>query len=251
MVESTIVMKFGGSAMGEIERFGSLAELILRRLKQYDRVIIVVSAMGKQTDELMELAQMVHPNPPKRELDMLVTAGERVSMALLAMALHFRGIDAISFTGSQSGIITSEEHTDAQILEVRPYRIEEALLEKKVVIVAGFQGVSRKKEITTLGRGGSDTSAVALAVALHAQKVEFYKDVPGIGRDDPKTNPDTKIYAELSHDEAIEMAIKGSKVLHKRCIELAKQHGLTLEIRSFYDPETLGTRVHALRLAHV
>ncbi len=240
-------MKFGGSAMAEIEQFDKLAGLIERRLKIYSRIVVVVSAMGTETDRLMGLAAKVHSRPPKRELDMLVTAGERVSMALLAMALDMRGISAISFTGSQSGIITTGEHADAQIVEVRPYRIEKALEEKKVVIVAGFQGVSIEKEITTLGRGGSDTSAVALAVALKAQKVEFYKDVPGIGRENPKTHPETEIYKELSYDEALRIASTGAEVLHDRCLALAKSHGVLLEIHPFYDPDKVGTTLHLLR----
>lgn len=242
---STCVMKFGGAAMAGSRRFSSLAQLIEKRKGTFDRLVVVVSAMGEATDELMELAHSVHPQPPKRELDMLVTVGERVSMSLLAMALDLRGIDAMSFTGSQAGIITTEAHTDAEILEVRPKRVIQALDQQKVAIVAGFQGVSLQREITTLGRGGSDTSAVALAANLSADRVEFYKDVPGIGRDNPKRNPHTQIFPSLSYKEALEIVGKGAEVLHDRALAWAKEYGVPLEIRPFYKPEMVGTRVSA------
>lgn len=235
--------------MASIERFFEVAALIQGRLKNYSHIVVVVSAMGTTTDELMAMAEKIHPNPPKREQDMLVSVGERVSMALLAMALDRKGIQAISFTGSQSGIITTNEHSDARILEVRPDRIRKALSEQKVVIVAGFQGVSLEKEITTLGRGGSDTSAVALAMALNALKVEFYKDVPGIGENNPKTHPETKILSQLSYAEALSIVGRGAEVLHHRCLEFAQKHNITLEIRPFYDPENVGT-VIAQEIVH-
>jgi len=236
-----IVMKFGGASMAKVSLFAPLAALIEERLKTFAQIVVVVSAMGETTDELLELAYVVHPNPPKREQDMLITAGERVSIALLAMALDYRGIKAISFTGSQSGIITTSEHSQAKIIEVRPYRIEKALEEKKVAIVAGFQGMSVDKEITTLGRGGSDTSAVALAVALNAKRVEFYKDVPGIGEDNPKTHPDTPIFSHLTYDGALDIIGKGAEVLHHNALLLAKEKGIELQIRPFQSPETVGT----------
>lgn len=244
---SCVILKFGGAAMASIDQFAKLAKLIEKRLNKFSAVVVVVSAMGSTTDELMELAGKVHRNPPKREQDMLVSVGERVSMALLAMALDARGIDAISFTGSQSGIITSDEHSDARILEVRPERVRSAIGRGKVVIVAGFQGVSLEKEITTLGRGGSDTSAVALAVALKADKVEFYKDVPGIGKVNPKVDPDTEIFSELSFDQTLEIVEEGAEVLHHRCLEMAKEHGMKLEIRPYYDPDWLGTEICPLK----
>ena len=240
---STLVMKFGGASMVKPEQFSIIASLIEKRLEAFSHVLVVVSAMGKMTDELVKLAHLVHPNPPKREQDMLITVGERVSIALLAMALDLKRIEAISFTGSQSGIITTEQHANAEILEVRPGRIQEALDRGQVVIVAGFQGVSRGKEITTLGRGGSDTSAVALAVALGAEKVEFYKDVPGIGKKNPKIEVGAQIFSELSYDQALAIVGEGAEVLHSRCLELAKEHGMPLEIRPYYDPERLGTEV--------
>jgi aspartate kinase len=247
---SCLVMKFGGAAMACSDRFEKLATLIKKRLEIYSQIVVVVSAMGTTTDELMQLATDIHPNPPKREQDMLISVGERVSMALLAMALDLKGVDAISFTGSQSGIITTEEHSEAEILEVRPDRIVQALEEKKVVIVAGFQGVSLKKEITTLGRGGSDTSAVAIAAALNCEKVEFYKDVPGIGRTNPKTDPNTKIFPLLTYEKTLAIVGKGAEVLHHRCLLLAKKKGIALEIRPFYDPERVGTII-APETAHV
>jgi aspartate kinase len=229
--------------MTDIYCFSSLAQLIERRKGAFERLVLVVSAMGEATDGLMELAYSVHPYPPKRELDMLVTVGERVSMSLLAMALNLRGIDAMSFTGSQAGIITTEAHTDAEILEVRPNRVIEALDQQKIAIVAGFQGVSLRKEITALGRGGSDTSAVALAASLSAERVEFYKDVPGIGIDNPKKNPHTQIFPSLSYKEALEIVGKGAEVLHDKALVWAKDHDIPIEIRPFYEPEMVGTRI--------
>jgi aspartate kinase len=239
------IMKFGGAAMKESSRFSTIAKWVKERLNDKVPIVLVVSAMGGATDGLMALARQVHPDPPKREQDMLVSVGERVSMSLLAMALELEGIEAISFTGSQAGIITTEDHTDAQIIQIRPTRVIEKLNRGKVVIIAGFQGVSLSKEVTTLGRGGSDTSAVALAIALGATKVEFYKDVPGIGEKNPKTHPDTNIIEILSYDEALSIVGKGAEVLHHRCLELAKREKVELQIRPFYDPSKVGTRIKA------
>lgn len=238
---STLIMKFGGAAVENVERFSRVAMIILKRASSYKRIVVVVSAMGKTTDELMQLAQKVHPSPPKREQDMLVSVGERVSISLLAMALDRIGLEAISFTGSQSGIITTNEHTEAKIVDIRPKRLLPHLDRGKIVIVAGFQGMSLNGEITTLGRGGSDTSAVALAVALGAEYVEFYKDVPGIGAEDPKQCPETPIFSSLSYEEALSIIRKGAKVLHARSIELAQKNGIILQVRSFFDPEKMGT----------
>ena len=186
-------MKFGGAALSLPERFHEVATLILEKRKQYDRIVIVVSAMGKMTDELIALAKKVNPTPPKREYDMMITVGERISMSLLAMALSLQGCEAVSFTGSQSGIITCGNHSEAKILDIRPKRILESLSEGKVVIVAGFQGVSTKRgDHNPRKRGGSDTSAVALGVALDAELIEFYKDVKGIYEADPKACPDAR-----------------------------------------------------------
>ena len=238
-------MKFGGAAMKESSRFSEIAKWVKKRLDEKAPIALVVSAMEGATNELLALARQVHPNPPKREQDMLISVGERVSMSLLAMALELEGIEAISFTGSQAGILTTEDHTDAHIIEVRPKRVIEKLNEGKVVIIAGFQGVSASKEVTTLGRGGSDTSAVALAVALGASKVEFYKDVPGIGEQNPHHYPDTKIFESLTYDEVLSIVGRGAEVLHHRCLDLAKREKVELQIRPFYDPAKVGTRIRA------
>lgn len=229
----TLIMKFGGASVATPAHFSHIANLIVERKKEYNRIAIVVSAMGNTTDQLISLAKEVHDDPPRREYDMLVTVGERISIALLAMALAKKNQDAISFTGSQSGIITSNDHGDARIVDVRPHRLLPILDAGKIVIVAGFQGVSRAGEITTLGRGGSDTTAVALGVALKAEKVEFFKDVPGIFVEDPKKNPHCAMYSQMNYDEALQVTLDGAKVLHSRCILLARKNNLFLHVRSF------------------
>lgn len=233
---ATLVMKFGGASVATPEHFARIADIILARSAHYSRIVVVVSAMGDSTDQLLTLAKKVNENPPKRELDMLVSVGERISISLLAMALSLKGKEAISFTGSQSGIITSSKHSDARIIDVRPFRLVRSLEEGKVVIVAGFQGVSREGEITTLGRGGSDTSAVALAIALGADKVEFYKDVMGVYTEDPKKNPHAFLCPILTYGKALEIVRNGAKILHSRCIELAEKNGVPLHVLSFLDP---------------
>lgn len=236
-----LVMKFGGASVSAPESFLKIAKIIIERSLQDKKLVVVVSAMANQTDELLGLAKKIHPNPPTRELDMLVSVGERISIALLAMALNREGKEALSFTGSQSGIITCENHSEARIVEIRPKRLHEALNQERVAIVAGFQGMSRKGEITTLGRGGSDTSAVGLAVALGAERVEFYKDVPGIFDSDPKKNTQAKMLPRLSYAEAISLAKRGAKVLHARSIELAEKNGVQLAVHSFNEPKLAGT----------
>jgi aspartate kinase len=236
--KETIVLKFGGASVASVEQFSKIAEIILFRAL-YARVVIVVSAMGDTTGELLSLARRVHPHPPLREQDMLISVGERISIALLAMALHYKNKEAISFTGSQSGIVTSTRHSEAEIIDVRPHRILKALDAGKIVIVAGFQGVSGEGEITTLGRGGSDTTAVALGVALGASKVEFFKDVEGIYSEDPKKNPEAILFPSLTFAEAIKIVEEGAKVLHSRCIRLAEKNSLPLHVLSFLDP-TMG-----------
>ncbi len=240
-----IVMKFGGASVATPQCFKKIAELIRQRKEEGSPIVVVISAMANGTDQLLELARQVHPNPPAREQDMLVSVGERISIALLAMALSLQGIQAVSFTGSQSGIITNEEHTGAQIVDVRPHRILKTLDQGQIAIVAGFQGVSRAGEITTLGRGGSDTSAVALAVALGASRVDFYKDVDGIYDTDPKTNPQARRFEQLLYKDALVLADAGAKVLHPRSIRLAEKNGLELAVRSFHLPEQIGTLVGA------
>ena len=229
----TLIMKFGGASLAEPAQFDAIAELILARAAHFPKIVAVVSAMGKTTDELIRLAREVHPEPPQREYDMLISVGERISMSLLAMAIAKRGGSAVSFTGSQSGIITSTTHSEAKIIDVRPRRLVEALQKNQIAIVAGFQGVSREGEITTLGRGGSDTTAVALGVALQAEKVEFYKDVPGIFSDDPKKNPHASLFQTMSYDEAIHLTGSGAKILHQRSLILAKQNEMSLHVLSF------------------
>lgn len=228
-----VIMKFGGASLSEAESFARVADLALERRKYYQDVVIVVSAMGETTDQLLTLAKQIHPDPPRRELDMLITVGERISMSLLAMAFAAKGCEAVSFTGSQSGIITCTTHNEARIQDVKPRRVVEVLESGKIAIVAGFQGVSQKGEITTLGRGGSDTSAVALAIALSADKVEFYKDVEGIYDSDPKSSPHAKLCPRLTFDEALLISGKSHPVLHPRSLELAKKYQLPLTVRSF------------------
>ena len=229
-----VVLKFGGAAVATIGQFARITEIIALRRKVFERVVVVVSAMGKTTDDLIALAHQVHPDPPKRELDMLVSAGERMSMALLSMALQARGLGAQSFTGSQAGIITTEHHTEARIIEVRPQRLERSLAAQKITIVAGFQGMSTAGEITTLGRGGSDTSAVALALGLRCGKVEFYKDVPGIFDADPKTVPCAQLLGQLDWQAARKLIEeKMAKILHARCLKLAQKNLLPLQVLPF------------------
>ncbi len=229
----TIILKFGGAAFASPDCFEKVASLIIAKKTEYDRVAVVVSAMGGVTHQLDTLAQQVNTQPPQREYDMLLSVGERISGSLLAMALHAKGQEAISFTGSQAGIITCERHGEARIIDVKPHRILEHLNDGKIVIVAGFQGVSHdKKNITTLGKNGSDITAVALAVAFGAS-VEFYKDVSGIFLEDPKKNSRTSLLKTLSYDQALEIVSNGAQVLHERSLLLAKKNVIKLLVRSF------------------
>jgi aspartate kinase len=238
----TLIMKFGGASVKTPESFSHIAELIIKKSETYPHIAIVVSAMGGMTDQLIGMATKVNSCPPRREYDMLVSTGERISISLLAMAISAKGREAVSFTGSQSGIITSSQHAEARIIDMRPYRLHPYLEAQQFVIVAGFQGVSREKEITTLGRGGSDTTAVALGIALRAEKVEFYKDVAGIFQKDPKITLNPPLYAFLSYQEALEVVNhSGGKVLHPRAIQLAQKNQLLLHVRSFLDMEGEGT----------
>lgn len=235
-----LVMKFGGASALKPESFLELADIVIDRTIEHEKICVVVSAMANTTDQLFSLARRVHPNPPEREQDMLVSVGERISISLLAMALARKGKDAVSFTGSQSGIITTDKHSEARIIDVRPRRILEAMNRGKIAIVAGFQGVSINGEITTLGRGGSDTSAVALAAAIGSHTVEFFKDVSGIFERDPKEGPSKKLDA-LSYEEALLLANNGAKVLHARSIELAAKNMVQLRVYSFKNPSIVGT----------
>jgi aspartate kinase len=239
---TVIVQKYGGSSVADVERVQRVAARVAETRAQGHQVVVVVSAMGDTTDELLELARKVSPDPHRRELDMLLTAGERISMALLGMALHARGVEAVSFTGSQSGIITDGAHTNARILEVRPVRILEELAKGRVVIVAGYQGVSREKEVTTLGRGGSDTTAVALAAALEAEVCEICSDVDGVYTADPRVVPRWKRLAELSHEEMQELALSGARVLNAQAVEFARDRGIVIHARSTFAAGP-GTRI--------
>ncbi|MCO1596817.1 MULTISPECIES: aspartate kinase [unclassified Micromonospora] len=238
-----VVQKYGGSSVANAERIKRVAERIVAARKAGDDVVVVVSAMGDSTDELLDLANQVSPLPPGRELDMLLTAGERISMALLAMAIHNLGYEARSFTGSQAGVITTSVHGRARIIDVTPGRLKGALDEGSVVIVAGFQGVSQDtKDVTTLGRGGSDTTAVALAAALHADVCEIYTDVDGIFTADPRIVPNARHIRQITYEEMLELAACGAKVLHLRSVEYARRAGLPIHVRSSYSTNT-GTMV--------
>ncbi|MDF1564695.1 MAG: aspartate kinase [Deltaproteobacteria bacterium] len=227
-----VVQKYGGSSVADPERMKKVAARVAATAASGKRVVVVVSAMGDTTDGLLELAHQVSDAPPRRELDMLLTAGERISMAVLSMALQARSVDAISFTGSQSGIITNDAHAGARILEVRPYRIQDELERGRVVIVAGFQGVSYKKEITTLGRGGSDTTAVALAAALGAEYCEICTDVDGVYSADPRRVPEARRIESIGQEEMLALAAGGGKVLHRAAVDYARSAGIALWVRA-------------------
>jgi len=231
-----VVQKFGGTSVGSIERIRHVAEIIDRSKGKTGNVVVVVSAMGRQTDDLLRLARAVNPSLPERELDMLLTTGERQTMALLSMALQARRLDAVSFTGSQVGIITDGNHADARIVEIRGDRLRAALERGRIPIVAGFQGVSPQREITTLGRGGSDTTAVALAAYLGADRCEIYTDVPGVFTEDPRLFPGVKCLSEISYAEMLELARNGAQVLHPRACALAAKYGVRLKVLSSFHP---------------
>ncbi|MBO3743527.1 aspartate kinase [Actinoplanes flavus] len=230
-----VVQKYGGSSVANAERIKRVAERIVAARKAGDDVVVVVSAMGDTTDELLDLANQVSPLPPGRELDMLLTAGERISMALLAMAIHNLGYEARSYTGSQAGVLTTSVHGKARIIDVTPGRLRTALDEGAIAIVAGFQGVSQDtKDITTLGRGGSDTTAVALAAALHADVCEIYTDVDGVFTADPRIVPDAKHIKKITYEEMLDLAAGGAKVLMLRCVEYARRFSVPIHVRSSY-----------------
>jgi aspartate kinase len=232
---SLVVQKYGGSSLTNADSIKRVARRIVETRKAGNEVCVVVSAMGDTTDELLDLAQQVSPLPPGREMDMLLTAGERISMALLAMAIANLGHTARSFTGSQAGVITDSSHGRARIIDVTPGRIRGALDSGDIAIVAGFQGVSQdSKDVTTLGRGGSDTTAVALAAALHADVCEIYTDVDGVFTADPRIVPNARRIALLSNEEMLEMAACGAKVLHLRCVEYARRFDIPIHVRSSF-----------------
>nr|VDG62115.1 aspartate kinase [Streptococcus thermophilus] len=237
-----IVQKYGGSSLESAERIRAVAKRIVDTQKAGNDVVAVCSAMGDTTDELLDLAAQVNPTPPPREMDMLLSAGERISNSLVAMAVASYGVDVQSFTGSQAGVITTERHGNARILEVTPGRVQEAIDGGKVAIVAGFQGVNRdSKDVTTLGRGGSDTTAVALAAALGADVCEIYSDVDGVYSADPRIVPDAKKLDKICFEEMLELAASGSKILVLRSVEYARAFNVPMRVRSSYsnDPGTL------------
>jgi aspartate kinase len=233
---AVVVQKYGGSSVADVRKLKQVAERVMRTRQAGHDVVVVVSAMGDTTDDLLSTAKQVSPNPSRRELDMLLSAGERISMALLSMAIRELGGDAISFTGSQSGIITNDRHVDARIIEVRPFRVQDELARGNIVVVAGFQGVSYKKEVTTLGRGGSDTTAVAMAAALDAEYCEICSDVDGVYSADPRVVPAATRIGTLSYEETQEMAEAGAKVLNAQAVEFAKDKGIAIYARATAGP---------------
>src|ERR1700722_15172824 len=249
---SIVVQKYGGSSVADTTKLKRVAERVMQTQASGHEVVVVVSAMGNTTDELLALAKTISPNPDRRELDMLLSAGERISMALLSLAIRELGENAISFTGSQSGIITNDRHVDARIIEVRPFRVQDELARGKIVVVAGYQGVSYRKEITTLGRGGSDTTAVAMAAALGAEWCEICSDVDGGYTADPRVVPPAKRIGVLSYEETQELAESGARVLDAQAVEFAKEKGIAIYARATSgalpgnDPSLDGTIVRKL-----
>jgi aspartate kinase len=241
---SLVVQKYGGTSVGSVERIQAVAQRVIKTVTAGNSVVVVLSAMGKTTDSLVKLANSISPNPSRREMDMLLSTGEQVSIALLSMALQELGQPAISLTGTQVGIVTEAHHSRARILKIQTDRLDRHLKEGKVVVVAGFQGISStdELEITTLGRGGSDTSAVALAASLKADRCEIYTDVPGILTADPRLVPDAQLMDEITSDEMLELASLGAKVLHPRAVEIARNYGVGLVVLSSWTDDP-GTRV--------
>src|SRR5438445_5980562 len=233
---SIVVQKYGGSSVADVNRLRLVAERIMRTKRQGHDVVVVVSAMGDTTDDLLGLAKQISANPDRRELDMLLSAGERISMALLSMAIRDLGGDAVSFTGSQSGIITNDRHADARIIEVRPIRVQDELARGKIVVIAGYQGMSYRREVTTLGRGGSDTTAVAMAAALGAEYCEICSDVDGVYTADPRVVPEARRIGTLSYEETQELAESGAKVLNAQAVEFAKEKGIAIYARATASP---------------
>ena len=234
-----VVQKYGGSSLESAERIRAVAERVVATKRAGNDVVVVCSAMGDTTDELLDLAAQITDTPPAREMDMLLSAGERISNSLVAMAVHAAGEKVQSFTGSQAGVITTERHGNARILEVTPGRVQEALDKGRIAIVAGFQGVNREsKDVTTLGRGGSDTTAVALAAALGADECEIYSDVDGVYTADPRIVPDARKLDTLCFEEMLELAASGSKILVLRSVEYARAFNVPLRVRSSYSNDT-------------
>ena len=235
-VMSVTVQKYGGSSVADVTRIKRVAERVMETKRRGHDVVVVVSAMGDTTDDLLALARQVSANPERRELDMLLTAGERIAMAVLSMAIRELGGDAISFTGSQSGIITNDRHVDARIIEVRPFRVQDELARGKIVVIAGYQGVSYRREVTTLGRGGSDTTAVAMAAALGAEYCEICSDVDGVYTADPRVVTSARRIGTLSYEETQELAEAGARVLNAQAVEFAKEKGIAIYARATASP---------------
>ncbi|MFA5438094.1 MAG: aspartate kinase, partial [Candidatus Omnitrophota bacterium] len=242
MVKKLIIQKFGGSSVANVKRVQNVARRVVRYKKKGFNLVVVVSALGDTTDELIELANQININPSEREMDMLLSTGEQISVALLAMAIHKLGVEAISFTGAQVGIITDAAHTRARIIKINTDKIQEALNKGKVVIVAGFQGVNLNQDITTLGRGGSDLTAVALAKELKADECEIYTDVKGIYTTDPRVEPLAKKIKAITYDEMLEMASLGAQVMQARSIEVAKKFNVPIHVRSSFKQDS-GTMI--------
>ena len=231
-----IVQKYGGSSVADIDKIKLIAEKISKTKEEGYNIAVVVSAIGKTTNQLIEMARLISSDPPKRELDMLLSTGERTTMALLCIALHELGIEAVSLTGSQAGIVTNDVHNDAKVIEVRPFRVQDEMERGKIVVVGGFQGVSYRRDITTLGRGGSDTTAVALAAALNAERCEIYSDVPGVYSADPSIVAAAEHLPEISYQQMQEMSLAGAKVMNAAAIQFAKESNIAIYARSTFEP---------------
>jgi aspartate kinase len=231
-----IVQKYGGSSVADIDKIKLIADKIAKTKKEGYDIAVVVSAIGKTTNQLIEMARAISPNPQKREIDMLLSTGERTTMALLCIALNELGIEAVSLTGSQAGIVTNDVHNDAKVIEVRPYRVQDEMEKGKVVVVGGFQGVSYRRDITTLGRGGSDTTAVALAAALGAERCEIYSDVPGVYTADPSIISKAEHLPEISYQQMQEMSLAGAKVMNAAAVQFAKEANIAIYARSTFEP---------------
>ena len=243
-MDRLIVMKFGGSVLRDITALESVVDILLDRMADGTQVVVVVSALANTTDTLLELAHTLSPNPPQREQDMLVSVGERIAMSLLAIACDRRQISAMSFTGSQAGIITTNHHGKAEIVEIRPHRLQSHLHKGKVLIVAGFQGMSQEGQITTLGRGGTDITAVALGARLQADVVEFFKDVGAVYPQDPKIYPMVQPCAQLNYTDAQTIVAQAAHpVLHPEALTLAEKHRLKILVRPFCSPSSIGTSI--------
>lgn len=242
-MRNLVVQKFGGTSVADTDKIKNVADVILKEKANGNDVVVVVSAMGHTTDHLVKLAHEINPNPSARELDMLMSTGECVSMSLLTMALQAKGHKAISFNAAQIGIITENVHTKARIIDIKTDKLNESLSEGNIIVIAGFQGVTEEGEITTLGRGGSDTSAVAIASALGAKRCDIYTDVEGVYTTDPRVVPNASRLDEISYEEMLELAHAGANVLHPRSVETAKQYSMPLRVRSTFKYDNLGTLI--------